>query len=135
MIPKLISFPAKLAAAAVGFAALGAAAGGGGNATADAPMSGPVRCEIQATSAGGMTTLEGVVHADIAVAGTYSFRVSGGGNGGSSNISQGGPFSAAPGASMPLGQVMLSKGAYEAILSVSFDGETISCSERIGSAI
>jgi hypothetical protein len=131
MILRLISFPAKLAAAGIGLAALGAAAGGGDNVTAGASVSGPLRCEIQATSAGGMTTLEGIVHADVAVAGTYSFHVSGGSNGNSSNISQGGPFSAAPGAPVPLGQVMLGGGRYEASLAVTAGGTVVECAKRI----
>lgn len=133
MILRLISFPAKAAALGVGLAALGFASGAGqAGSTGTAETSGPVRCEILTHSAGGMTTLQGVVHADIAVSGTYSFRVTGSGGGGSSNISQGGGFTAGPDAPAALGQVMLGGGVYNARLSVVAGGVSIECSERTG---
>lgn len=129
---KLVSFPLKLAAAAAGVAVLGAAAAGTTSpATATA---GPVQCAIAATPAGIMTTLAGTVTTDTAIAGTYTFRVTGGGSNGSTNISQGGPFSAAPGGPVTLGQVMLgSPGAtYDVRLDVTFDGATVTCTDTVG---
>jgi hypothetical protein len=134
MILRLISFSAKAAAAGAALAAIGFAAGAGNaGATGEAETSGPVRCEIQASSAAGMTTLQGVVHADTAVTGTYSFRVTGSGGGGSSNIQQGGMFAAGPEGPAELGQVMLSGGsAYDARLEITADGTTLECSKRVG---
>ncbi len=97
---------------------------------------GPLRCEIQTTSANGMVALEGVVHADVAVSGSYSFRISSSGGSGRSNIQQGGGFTAGPGGPVTLGRVMLgANGAYDASLTVTSNGSTVACSERVGGAI
>jgi hypothetical protein len=134
MILRLISFSAKAVAAGAALAAIGFAAGAGqAGSTGGAATSGPVRCEIEATTAGGMTTLKGVVHADHAVSGTYSFLVTGSGGGGSSNIQQGGMFAASPDGPAALGEVMLGGGsAYDARLEITADGTTLECTKRVG---
>jgi hypothetical protein len=114
--------------------------GAAGFATADGqPSAGnePLRCEIVASPANGMTALEGVLHTDIAISGSYSFRVVSFGGGGSSNISQGGEFSAGPNEPATLGTVVLgnSGGSYKATLEVIANGKTIACTERTGGAI
>lgn len=119
-------------------AAAGLAMGAGQASVPSGPApSGPVRCEIQVTPANGMIALAGVVHADIAVGGSYSFRVSGGGRGGSANISQGGPFAAGPSAAVTLGSVLVGSagGNYDATLEVTANGATVLCRERIGRPI
>ena len=70
-------------------------------------------------------------------AGSYPFKVKNAGGGGSANISQGGDFAIGAGEQATLGQVMLgSNGAvYDARLTVTVDGETIECAERVGGAI
>jgi hypothetical protein len=107
-----------------------------GSGQAD-PSTEPVRCEIEATSSSGMISLEGIVEADIAVSGTYEFRVVGSGHGGNSNIRQGGAFTAGPDAAVTLGRVMLgaSGAVYDASLEVVSNGKTIECSERVGGTI
>ena len=96
----------------------------------------PLRCEIEASSAGGMISLEGIVFADTAVSGSYAFHVVSSGGGGSSNIRQGGAFAAGPDGAVTLGRVMLGgSGAYDASLTLDANGETIECAERIGGTL
>jgi len=97
----------------------------------------PVRCVINSGSSGGMLTLQGLLSADIDVAGSYQFAVRNAGGGGSANISQGGDFALLAGETVTLGQVMLGNNGsiYDARLTVTVDGETLECSERIGGAI
>lgn len=115
----------------LGAAAIGIGAGHAGTAP------GPVRCEIRADLTGGTTSLEGVVHADKAVSGSYRFRVESAGASGRSNIDQGGDFTAGPGNPATLGSIMLdTRGArYDASLTVTVEGKTIECADHIGGAI
>lgn len=117
-----------LAAAGIGLGAAGAFAGQAGS------DDGPVRCEIEETAAGGMTTLEAVIHADRAVAGSYAFSVEGGGGSNSATINQGGDFEVEPDEPAVVGTVSLGNGVYDATLEVTVDGETLTCSERSGGA-
>ena len=126
----------RLAAAAapllLGLGLAGAAAGTG---TADA-SAGPLRCEIVAATENGMLTLKGVIRADAPVVGSYRFKVTGAGGGGSSNIAQGGEFMAGPDEAVGLGQVMLGGGgSYDASLEITAGGETVTCRERVGGPI
>jgi hypothetical protein len=89
----------------------------------------PVSCEIRVERQGNVVTLEGLVHADAPLAGSYRLQVSQGGSGGSSRISQGGDFEAAPGEPASLGTVSLaSGGAYRASLEVRWQGGVTDCS-------
>lgn len=114
---------AAVIAVTMGVAAAGIGAGQAG------PTGGPVRCEIKTTRSGGMVTLAGVVHADAVVAGSYSFRVAGGGT----DIAQGGEFNTRAGQAETLGQVMLGgrSTVYQASLDVSAGGRTYRCTERV----
>ncbi len=125
-----------LSVGAIG-AALGAASPAATVDPADPGTHAPVRCVINAGTSGGMIALEGVVAADVAASGSYAFKVKNAGAGGSANISQGGDFAIGAGEQATLGQVMLgSNGAvYDARLTVTVDGETIECAERVGGAI
>lgn len=104
-------------------------------ATADQSV-GPARCEIRVTPEGDMVSLEALAYADRKVSGTYSFHVESAGQTGSTNIEQGGAFSAAPDRPATLGTVTLdAKGAvYDARLEVTVDGKSIACTDRIGGA-
>lgn len=96
----------------------------------------PVRCEILTNTQNGMVAMQGVVHTDQAISGSYRLRISSASGGGSSNISQGGYFNAGPGDAVTLGQVMLGANAiYDASLEVNLNGATISCAETTGGAI
>ena len=113
-------------------AALAAGLGAAGAAAASGDTDGPISCEIRKGSVFGMTALEAVVHADEAVSGSYSFTVKGSG-GGSTDIRQGGAFSAGPGAPATLGKVSVGgSAAYDARLSVEADGLSVECEERFG---
>lgn len=112
--------------------ALGVAATlGAGFATAGNGLgTGPLSCEIVATPSGRTTAIEGVVHSDATLTGSYQLRVSGPGT----NISQGGPFDAAAGRPATLGSVTLggTGGSYDVRLDVEAGGASTSCSQRIG---
>ena len=84
-----------------------------------------------------MLTLQGRVSADLDIAGSYSFAIHNAGGGGSANISQGGDFALLAGETATLGQVMLGNNGsiYDARLTVTVDGETLECAERVGGAI
>jgi hypothetical protein len=73
----------------LGLGAAGMALGADRSGSGD----GPIRCEISTASADGMITLKAIVHADVAVSGSYRFRITGAGASGSSNVEQGGNFS------------------------------------------
>lgn len=109
--------------------AIGIDAGGGGSAQAAASG---LRCEIRVHEQSAGVTLEGVVHANAAVTGSYRLEVSKTGGGGSSDISQSGEFSAGPGELGSLGTVMLGgdPGAYVARLEVTAGGVRVECSEH-----
>lgn len=135
----MFSLVKTTAAATVLTATLAAAgfAGGTGQAGTSSAQSGPISCEIQVTPAGGMLTIAGVVRSDHAVSGGYSFQIAGGGSGGSSNISQGGPFFAGPGADVMLGSIMVNAAGakYDLTLEVTANGTKLECRERIGGII
>jgi hypothetical protein len=97
---------------------------------------GPLRCEIEATEQGSMVSLAAVVHSDAPLGGSYRFKVESAGGGGGSNISQGGNFSAGPGAPAMLGRVSLGGNSiYDATLEVTADGLIVECDERIGGSL
>lgn len=135
MLNKHRRFAARMAPLLLGLGAAGIAMGAShaGSTNTDEP----VACEIQATQADGMIALEGIVRADEAIRGSYRFRVSSAGGSGSSNISQGGRFTAGPDGMTKLGKVMLGNtgAAYDASLEVTSNGVTIECAKRVGGAI
>ncbi len=97
----------------------------------------PVRCEIQAIPDNGGIILEGLVHAETQIKGSYRFQVITTSRAGNSNVSQGGYFSADPEDAMTLGKVMVGNrnAAYDVNLEVTTDGETIECTRRIDGVI
>ena len=124
---NLIRLIVRAAPVALGLGVAGLAIAATGDAKSE-----PVRCEIQTSTANGMVTLEGIVHSDVALSGTYQFRVTGSDGGNSSNISQGGYFTAGPEGAVTLGSVMLGgNGAnYDASLELMADGKTIACANE-----
>ena len=93
---------------------------------------GPIHCQMRAETSGGMTSLEGIVHADRTVSGSYRLRVKSSGASGSSSIDQGGDFTAGPGTPATLGTVTLSGARFDASLTVTVDGRTTACTDGIG---
>lgn len=92
------------------------------------------RCEIRAEPNGRGVVLEGLVFADVPLSGSYRFRVSQNGAGGSSQINQGGEFDAAPGAPESVGTVSLGSGpgSFTATLTVSWAGGSVDCAAGTG---
>ncbi len=124
--------PSKIASVILG---LGIAAAMIGTGQAGS-SSGPLRCEIETVKQGAMVSLAGMVHADAPLGGSYRFKVASAGGGGGTNISQGGNFSAGPGAPATLGRVSLGGNSiYDATLEVTADGVTVACEERVGGAL
>jgi hypothetical protein len=133
MFDKLTRFPLAAAPLVLGLGAAGFALASGESGAA----SDPVRCEIHANAAGGMIALEGVLHTDKALDGSYMFKVTSSGGAGRSNIQQGGYFSVGPDAPTTLGTVMLgnSGGTYDASLEIMANGTTVACADKVGGAI
>lgn len=124
-----VSKPFSLAAAAL---VIGAAAG---VAVATAgPSPEPARCEIVAEKHGAGVSIIGLYYAAKALDGEYTFRVRGGGRSGSTDISQGGAFTANTRQPAETGHVMLggAGATYDATLVVKAGGRTWRCDERIG---
>lgn len=91
-------------------------------------QTGPIQCGIEAKTDGGMVGFRGLVQASSDISGSYSFRVASSGNGGSSDISQGGNFSARAGDELHLGKVMLSNGGqYDVDFEVTANGQAYDC--------
>lgn len=103
---------------------------------AGATNSDPVHCEIQVDNRGGMMQLTGVVHTDTSLDGRYSFTIKSASRAGSTNISQGGAFSANANGPTTLGMVMLSANdVYDVELDVSANGHALECSDRLGNVL
>ena len=118
-----------LAIVAPVIAGLGAAAAG-----PDSP--GPAACEIRADREGGMVSLEGIVHAATGIEGAYRLRVSKSGGGGSSNIDQGGRFTAGPEQPATVSRVTLGGGGkYVAELEVTPDDGPGTCTHTISGVL
>lgn len=92
------------------------------------------RCEIRAEPNGRGVQLEGLVFADVPLSGTYRFRISQRGPGGSSQINQGGEFEAAPGEAQSLGVVSVGSGptSFTATLTVRWAGGSVDCATGTG---
>lgn len=116
-----------------GLAALGASAA---VLDADRSQTGPVRCEIRDRIEGDTVFLEPLVHSDKDASGTYSVSVSGGGEGGSSNIQQGGDFSVVAGRTASLGRMSVgaARASYDVKLRLKLDGTNVSCSRQVTGA-
>lgn len=103
-------------------------------ATSSTAASDGVRCEIAVKERSGRVSLESFVDTPSSISGSYELLVTKDGSGGSSNISQGGDFSAEAGARTQLGNVVLAgdSGTYSAKLKVTWNGKTASCESGSG---
>lgn len=114
-----------VASLATAFAATGAV-------TAAQSGSDKMQCEIAASSARGIVTLEGRAHALETLSGSWRFNVEGTGT----HISQSGELGMAAGATLKLGSVQLGgSGPYEARLEINANGQTVQCAEWTGRAL
>jgi hypothetical protein len=106
---------------ALGLGIAGASASSGFN-------DGPVECRIEARTDGGMIAFRGTLETDTDLDGSYTFRIESSAHGGSTNIRQGGNFTAQAGEEIHLGQAALSAGGqYEVKFEVTANGKTYSC--------
>ena len=76
-----------------------------------------VSCEVRVRPTSNGIVIQAVAHADRAIEGDYELVITRSGGGGSSDVTQGGPFSAAAGESVTLGSTELGAGGrYRAVL-------------------
>jgi hypothetical protein len=111
---------------------LGAAASG---YAASTPK--PLTCDITAIPSDGAVLIEGIVTATSPLSGSYQFKVRSQGDGGSSNISQGGDFDATPGAPTTIGQVTLANdcGTFDVTLAIDAGGTNLECHKTLSGNI
>jgi hypothetical protein len=95
---------------------------------------GALSCDIQVSRSGNLVGLKAVVSAQDATSGSYRLRVvSSGGN--SSNIDQSGDFSVSGGSAIVSTISLGGSGTYTARLSVTADGRTTECSQRVSGSL
>ena len=116
----------SIAGALVALAAIGTAGYAGSADTAASTT--PVPCEVVAVASGGGTSLEAIYNAQGPASGTYQFSVKTTGGAGSTNINQGGGFSAQSAGPISLGRVTVSTASnYDITLTVDVGGQTFKC--------
>lgn len=112
--------------------AAGLALAQGGNDTAVLASADTVACGVSAVTDRGMTKVEGVFQSPTALSGEYRFAFKSSGNGGSTNISQGGAFTAMAGEPVAIGSVVVNAGSkIDATLTVTANGKTYDCSQPV----
>ena len=97
---------------------------------------GGTQCGIATSSQGGMLALEGTILSPVALSGEYRFAIQSSGGGGSSNISQGGYFTANANEATSLGKVLINAGSnYSIEFDVTAGGQKIDCDQDIASLL
>jgi hypothetical protein len=92
------------------------------------------QCGLSTSNQGGMLALEGTILSPVALSGEYRFAIQSSSNGGSSNISQGGYFTANANEATPLGKVLINAGStYSVVFDVTAGGKKIDCDQDIAS--
>ncbi|MHA6728879.1 curli-like amyloid fiber formation chaperone CsgH [Devosia sp. A369] len=126
-----MTIPTRRSSAILLGLALATIAAGAGLANSTAAAT---KCGVTSTTEHGMLTLEGSILSPVAVSGDYRFAIRSSSNGGSSNISQGGHFTAAANEVTALGNVMLNAGAnYDVSLEITAGGQKIMCDQDVAS--
>ena len=122
--------PRRIGAIALGLAVAAFAANAGlANSSA-----GTTVCGIATGSERGMLALEGTILSPVALSGEYRLAIRSSGGGGSSNISQGGYFTAKANEATPLGKVLINAGSsYSIDFDVTAGGQKIDCDQDIAS--
>ena len=95
---------------------------------------GPISCDIRVSHAGGLVDLKAVVSAVAATSGSYRLRVVSSGSN-SSNIDQSGEFSVGNGSTVVSSVSLGGSGNYTARLTVTADGRTTECSQKVGGSL
>ncbi len=91
-------------------------------------------CGVVTSAQNGMLLIQGAVLSPVALDGSYQFSVQSSGGGGSSNVSQGGQFSAPANQETALGQVMINAGSnYKVVLDVTANGQKLDCDQELAS--
>jgi hypothetical protein len=120
-----------IVAALAAIGALGASAHQSAPATA---ANEALSCDIQVSRSGSLVDLEAIVSSGGSASGSYRLRVvSSGAN--SSNIDQSGNFSIGGGAAVVSKVSLGGRGTYIARLSVTANGRTTECSQRVSGAL
>lgn len=117
----------------IGLVALAALGIAGVAANANTPAHG-LACGVSTVDERGMLTVEGVLQSPTALSGDYRFALKSQGGGGSSNVSQGGPFSIAPETRVSLSKVTVNAGSTLDIdFTVTAGGQEFDCSTPLPS--
>jgi hypothetical protein len=121
-----LTFPLVIGLGLSGLAVTSGTAGTAGNSA--------IQCGVLANTENGMLVLEGTLLSPTDVVGDYSFAFTSSGQAGSSNIRQGGGFSAAADAVTTLGRVTINAGSnYDVDFTVNANGQTLDCAGEIAS--
>lgn len=117
--------------AQLGLIALLVLGGAGMAANAYGTAADGLACGVSTSNANGMLSVEGVLQSPEALTGEYRFALKSQGAGGSSNINQGGQFSATPGMPVSLGKVSVNAGAnIEVDFTITTGGKKYDCSQQ-----
>lgn len=117
--------------AQLGLIALLVLGGAGMAANAYGTAADGLACGVNTSNANGMLSVEGVLQSPEALTGEYRFALKSQGAGGSSNINQGGQFSATPGMPVSLGKVSVNAGAnIEVDFTITTGGKKYDCSQQ-----
>ena len=117
--------------AQLGLIALLVLGGAGMAANAYGTAADGLACGVNTSNANGMLSVEGVLQSPEALTGDYRFALKSQGAGGSSNINQGGQFSATPGMPVSLGKVSVNAGAnIEVDFTITTGGKKYDCSQQ-----
>ena len=93
-------------------------------------------CAINAETAHGAISFTGLANGNAGDTGMYRMTVTGGSNGGSTSISQGGAFVLDDTGKADIGQARLNAGGiYDVQLELSLEGQTYRCAETFGDRI
>lgn len=105
------------------------------NANSDAGSS-KIVCGVSTATDRGMMAIEGILQSPDALHGEYRFALRSSGSGGSTNINQGGQFSASPGMPVSLGKVTVNAGsAIDVDFTVTAGGRKFDCSSQLAAAV
>ena len=95
---------------------------------------GSKECGIVTSTQNGMLVIEGTILSPVALDGSYQFSIQNSGGGGSSNVSQGGYFTAAANQQTLLGKVMINAGSnYTIGFDVTANGKKLDCGQEVAS--
>ena len=95
-----------------------------------------VACGLTTGSEQGMLAIEGAILSPVALTGEYRFAVRSQSGGGSSNISQGGYFTANANEETALGKVLLNAGStFDIAFTVTANGKTLTCDQDMTSLL